>query len=335
MSLADGRVFFDVKLTREDGEFFQVNFLRGLINSALFRTYGESFANWWSDGALTNMALIMMKSNNLKTGEVKKLIDLAKGEISLYSLYSKEKLKEILTYKQASLLFNSAIVDEIETYCPNHVIKINKTVQGIKKGHFTTEKQFNNYLIYIIKKECNIDISNILDKYYIEHDNVGKVIEQLVALESKIKILPSELLSEEVKNKITEINNAEELIQNGQVTEAQAKINSANNVIEPITIKLENILPKYNNTKDSISQIPVIFYLPGGMMAQGEFNEAINLIKMEKFEKAEQKMNSAQFWISNSASITLTLVVLAILGIIGVIFLTNKQLLTKFLGIKK
>ena len=65
VSFDDGTAFFRVDAVGQDSEFFQVNFLRGIINTALLKTYGEDFGNWWSDGALTIMAMNLMKENGL------------------------------------------------------------------------------------------------------------------------------------------------------------------------------------------------------------------------------------------------------------------------------
>jgi len=322
VSYDDGTVFFKVSIIRSNNdEFIQINLLRGLINSALLNTYTPSSdRNWWTEGALTNMALKIMEDNNLPNSEVQKTMDEARDEFN--NLTKDEIIKPIENSEpEDRIIIDSLIVDEIDNTCPDHVIKLNNITKEISELDFSEEKTFDNYLIYNLKEFCSNDISSILNKYGLPYDNVSFVVDKFKVMKEKldpINIKKGKIL--ELDDSKSKLEGVEYNLKRGKnIDESLTLTNEIESIYENSIKNKVNILKEYSNAEQKVDSIPIIFYLPSRIMAYNLLNKAIIDINKDNFDSAEKNINKSLFWIDNSTILSL-IVYIILCAIIWIIY---------------
>ncbi len=327
ISYEDGTVYFQTGLMRLDNDqLLQINLLRGIINSAMLNTYGTSTDDsWWTNGALTNLALISMKENNLPTSDIQQVLN------DIKDLFNELTTNEIIELMQDTTLegrtnIDSGIVDEIDKLCPNHAIKLNKITKNMDSLDFSNDKEFNNYILYHLREECSKDISEVLNKYRLEHDNVQVAVDKFNRIKQKfgeIKIDRTDI--EELNTIRNNINQVEGLFKVGKVEEATKLIDEADNLYETKLKNLLGILKEFNTAEDEVKSIPLVFSLPSKMIASSNLDSAMTFIKEEDFDSARSKINNAKFWSSNSIMVALIIYALIIVGIFLIYKNNNKK----------
>jgi hypothetical protein len=325
ISLDDGTVFIAISVLNGDSDqLLQINVLRGLINSAMLNTYGqETDTFWWITGALTNLALIVMKENGLPTNDVQLILNDVKDTFKeLTTNQIIEFLKSVATDPQSKVLIDSGIVDEIDTYCPNHAIKLNKITKDANLN-FLNDKEFNNYMLYNLRGECSKDISEIFDKYRLEHDNVRIAVDKLQNMQekfSRINIKRKDI--PEINTINTNLNAAQEDLKRGKVEEALRLLESSENLYDTKLQRLLGILEEYTNAENKAEAIPFIFSIPSKFISSSKLDDAIEFIKTDEFDSARNEINKSLFWSNNAIILSLILYVV-IVGLIFWVFRTR------------
>ncbi len=317
ISYEDGTVYFQTGLMRLDNDqLLQINLLRGIINSAMLNTYGTSTDDsWWTNGALTSLALIIMKDNDLEINEIQTLLN------DFKDAFDELTTNEIIEIMQDSemeyrITIDSGIVDEIDNLCPNHAIKLNKITKDMDSLDFSNDKEFNNYILYNLREECSKDISEVLDKYKLEHDNVQVAVDKFNRIKQKFSEIKIDRTDIEELNTIrNNINQVEGLLKVGKVEQATELIDEADNLYETKLKNLLEILKEFNTAEDEVKSIPLVFSLPSKMMASSNLDSAMTFIKEEDFDSARSKINSAKFWSNNALTISIIIYVLIGVGI--------------------
>ena len=313
VSYDDGNVFYKVGIIRSDSdEFLQINLLNGIINSALLKTYTTSSdKNWWTEGALTNMALKIMKDSNLQYSEIQETINITKQK---FKDLKKDEVTEFIESLEPEdrLIVDSSIVDEIDNICPNHVIQLNNITKGLSELDFSEEKIFDNYLIYNLKEFCPNDITSVLDKYRLPYDNVSFVLDKFKVMKDKldpINIKKGKILElDEAKSKLEQVEY--NLKRGTNIKESLALVNEIESTYENSIKNKVNILKEYSNAEQKADSIPIIFYLPSKIIAYNSLNKAIIDINKDNFDSAEKNINKSLFWINNSTILSLVLYII-------------------------
>ena len=293
----DGTVYYKISLLNVgDDEFIQINLLRALINSASLNTYGENSDNsWWSHGALTNMALRLMKESNLPYNEVQKTMNEVKDQIKLLSTNEIIALMNNVDSEEKILIYSS-IVDEIDTNCPDHVLKLNKRTREMSDLSFTSDKQFNNFLIYNLKEECPQVVETILDKYQLGHDNVQYVSGKYSKINEKIaNITISRKDIIELNDARSDLQQATNDLQKGNTANALVLIENAEKAYTQI-LDLVQIYSKVENLRPKLDAIPVELRSAEILTSINKIDEAEDLVRGKNTTEALLKVNEALFF---------------------------------------
>lgn len=290
VSYEDGTIYIKTSVINSGGdEFIQVNLLRAIINCAILDTYGENSDNsWWSLGAQTNMAVKLMKESGLPYSELQDSFDYIKEGISQLS---SEEIVEAMNGGDYQILIYSSIVDEIENMCFNHIIKLNGSTRLMSNLAFTSDKQFNNFLIYNLNKDCSQDISGILDKYKLEHDDVIYVSNKYVKIFDKIKNLDDIGVNKliDAKNQLIQAN---DYLNKGNVQEALELIEKTEAAYSDI-LNLVMIHSKITDLNPKIQAIPEEIRPPSILSAINKIDETEDLILKNNTAEALIKVNEA------------------------------------------
>lgn len=294
VSQEDGTVYFKVSLMNVgDDEFIQVNLLRAIINTALLKTYGENSDNsWWSHGALTNMAVKLMKESGLSYTDVQKAMNDVKDGIKLMTT---NEIIEVMTTvdSQGQILIYSTIVDEIDSVCPDHVIKLNKNTKSMSNLAFSGDKQFNNFLLYNLKQDCSQDIGKVLDKYQFEHDNVGYILDKYNKINEKfqnIKISRNDI--QDLNTAKSDLIQADSYLKQGKASEALTLVEKSEEAYARI-LDLVTIYSKIEELKPRLIAIPEELRSPSVLSAINKIDEAEDLATKQNTKDALTKINEA------------------------------------------
>ncbi|GEM_PF-4807874 len=294
IAMEDGTVYFKISLLNVgDDQFIQVNLLRAIINSALLKTYGENSDNsWWSHGALTNMAVKLMKESNLQYDQVQKAMNDVKDAIKLLST---NEIIEVMSASdsKSQILIYSSIVDEMDSVCPDHVIKLNKQTRTMSGLTFSSDKQFDNFLIYNLKQECTRDISSVLDKYQFEHDNVAYIMDKYAKINEKfqnIKISRNDIPDLNIAKSDLVTANTE--LTEGKASEALILIEKSEEAYSRI-LDLVTIYSKIEDLRPKLTAIPEELRSPSVLSAINKLDEAEDLVTKKNTKDALTKANEA------------------------------------------
>lgn len=305
LSYEDGKVLYKVNVIKGDDQFLQINLLRGIIGSSMIKTYGLSIQNnWWDIGSTTNMALILMKENNLPTSEIQKTLKTIKDAIK--KLTPQEIKDSINDNSGDKILIYSSIVDEIDSVCPDHVLKLNAKTRGMTQINFTSEKEFNNFLIYNIENLCSKDISNILDKYGFEHDSVMDILTRYNNLQAKFSEINIDREDIPALNTLkSNLNKIKSNLEEGKIEDSTQLVSDSETLYETRLKPLLQILGDFSNAEQKSNSIPFIFALPSKIIINSNLDGAIGYIKENNFDGAKQKINNSLFWINNAIMLSI------------------------------
>lgn len=276
ISYEDGNIFYQVGLLRvESNQFIQVNLLRGIINSAVLKTYGtETYDSWWTNGILTELSLQLMRSEGLPTQEVEEALQETAELIYEYSPEELSEMLETLDSEEVTVL-HSAIVNQIEDVCPNHIINLNEQTSAIGII-FQNEVQLNNFLLYQLRANCGTAPREVLDRYYLEHDNVEGAIERQEAITALVGELPDEANAlSELSQINTYIQDAKEHLAIGKVTQSNQFVEEANRIyFGSLQTKLA-LLEKLETIDDQTNSIPAFARYPANWLIESNKQKAV------------------------------------------------------------